>query len=247
MIPGFEDGLLGLSAGEEKVLSLVFPDDYQVADLKGAAVEFKVTVNSVSSQVLPEVNEEFFAGFGVEGADIGKFRSDVKENMEREKERVIKNRLKAEVLDALLERNPIDVPNALVASEIDALRQQAVQQYGGLSDKFDVKSLLPDHLFQARAHKRTALGLLVSDVVLKNKVKVDASRLRALVDSIAATYEDSESVVNYYYGNKELLAGVEAAVLEEQVVDLLLEKAVREDKAISYQELIKPIKESEQD
>lgn len=245
MIPGFEDGVVGMSAGEEKVLSLTFPEDYQVENLKGAEVEFTVTLHEVSERVLPELNDEFFAGFGVEEGGEEKFRADVKENMEREKERVIKNRLKTDVLDALLEKNPIDVPSSLVTAEVDVLRQQAAQQYGQLSGNLDIKSLLPDELFRERAQKRTALGLLVSDVVKSHGVKVDRDRVRSMVESIAATYEDAESVVEYYMSNRELLAGVEAAVLEELVVELLLEKAEISDKTVSYQELIKPAETQE--
>lgn len=245
MIPGFEDGILGMSAGEEKVLSLTFPEDYQVENLKGAEVEFTVTLQEVSERVLPELNDEFFAGFGVEEGGEEKFRADVKENMEREKERVIKNRLKTDVLDALLEKNPIDVPSSLVTAEVDVLRQQAAQQYGQLSGNLDIKSLLPDELFRERAQKRTALGLLVSDVVKSHGIKVDRDRVRSMVESIAATYEDPESVVEYYMSNRELLAGVEAAVLEELVVELLLEKAEMSDKTVSYQELIKPAETQE--
>lgn len=247
MIPGFEEGVIGMVAGEERVLSLTFPEDYQVEALKGAAAEFKVNLISVSAQVLPELNDAFFTAFGVTEGGEQSFRADVKENMEREKERVIKTRLKTEVLDALLAKNVIDVPSALVSSEIDALRQQAVQQYGKLSGNLDINSLLPDELFRARAKKRTALGLLVSDVVTKSSMVVDKDRLRALVESIASTYEDSDSVVNYYYSNRELLAGAEAAVLEEQVVDQLLEKASIEDRVVSYQELIKSPENSEED
>lgn len=246
MIPGFEDGIEGMSAGEEKTLDLTFPEDYQVDDLKGAAVQFKVTLNKVQGQVLPELNDEFFKSYGVAEGGEEKFRADVLENMQREKERVIKNRLKTEVLDALLDKNPIDTPAALVSSEIDALRQQAMQQYGRFSGDLDLKSLLPDDLFQARAAKRTALGLLVSEVVKANGIKVDADRLRAMVESIASTYEDPNSVIEYYYGNRELLSGAEAAVLEEQVVDVLLEKASVTEKTVSYQELIKPVEESQE-
>ncbi len=247
MIPGFESGIEGMAAGEERKLDLTFPEDYQVDSLKGAAVEFKITVNTVSEQVLPELNDEFFKSFGIEEGGEQRFRDDVKSNMERERDRVIKSRLKTEVLDALLERNPIDVPGSLVSAEIDALRQQAMEQYGKLSGSLDVKSLLPDELFSERATKRTALGLLVSELVTKNSIRVDKDRTRAMVEQIASTYEDSDSVVNYYMSNRELLSGVEAAVLEEQVVDLLLEKAVVEEKAVSYQELIKPEQDSKQD
>lgn len=245
MIPGFEDGIVGMSAGDTKVLNLTFPDDYQVESLKGAAAEFSVTLNSVSEQQLPELNEAFFASFGVTEGGVEKFRTDVRDNMEREKERMVKTKVKAQVLDALLEANTIDIPKALVQQEIDVLRQQAVQQYGQLSAKLDVRSLLPDDLFRKRAERRTALGLLISEVVSAQKITVDNDRVRKLVESIAATYEDPESVISYYYSNNDLLSGARAAVLEDQVVDYLLAKASVATKKVSYQELIKPENEGE--
>lgn len=246
MIPGFEDGITGMSAGESKVLSLTFPDDYQVDALKGAAVEFTVTLNSLSEQKLPELNEAFFASFGISEGGEEKFRADVRDNMEREKERMVKAKVKSQVLDALLDVNTIDTPKALVQQEIDVLRQQAVQQYGQLSSKLDVRSLLPDDLFRKRAEKRTALGLLISEIVSEQKITVDNERVRKLVESIAATYEDPDSVINYYYSNNDLLSGARAAVLEDQVVDYLLAKASVAAKKVSYQELIKPENDGEQ-
>lgn len=247
MIPGFEEGIVGMKAGDEKTLSLSFPEDYHEESLKGAAVEFKVTVNSVSEQKLPELNDEFFASFGVNDGGLEKFRADVRENMQREKDRVVKSKVKNQVLDALLEKNPVDVPKALVQSEIKALRQQTLQQYGQLDSNLDFSSLLPDNLFEERAQRRTALGLLISEVVTKEGMKVDKDRLKEMIEGIASTYEDPESVVNYYYGNKELLAGAEAAVLEDQVVDHLLSAAKVEAKTVSYQELIKPEQAPQED
>jgi trigger factor len=240
MIPGFEDGIVGMSAGETKVLPLTFPEDYQVESLKGAAVEFTITLNSVSEQKLPELTDTFFASFGITEGGLEKFRADVRENMEREKERMVKNKVKIQVLDALLDANQIETPKSLVQNEIDVLRQQAMQQYGQLSARLDVRSLLPDDLFRKQAERRTALGLLISEIVSQQKITVDNDRVRKLVESIASTYEDPESVINYYYSNNELLSGARAAVLEDQVVDYLVNKASVSTKKVSYQELVKP-------
>lgn len=240
MIPGFEEGIVGMKAGEEKVLSLTFPDDYQVENLKGADVEFKVTLNIVSERELPELDDKFFEAFNVSEGGLEAFKADVKVNMEREKDRFASNRLKSQVLNALMEANEIDVPSSLINGEVDVLRQQAIQQYGQLSDKLDVKALLPDELFIEKAKRRTTLGLLVAEVVTRNAIKPDQERLTSMIDEISSTYEDPRAVVDYYRSNRELMAGVEAAVLEDQVVDFLLEKASIEDKTVSYQELIKP-------
>ena len=154
MIPGFEAAIEGMSAGETKDVPLVFPADYHVDDLKGATVNFAITLNSVQAEQLPEVNDEFFKLFGITEGGLERFRKDVRDNMENEKNKAIKARLKTDVFDALLAANQFDVPKSLVAEEINALRSQALQQYGQLSAKLDVKSLLPDELFQAQVAPR---------------------------------------------------------------------------------------------
>lgn len=240
LIPGFESGIEGMSPDEEKTLALTFPEDYHVESLKGNEVEFKVSLKAVSERKLPEVDDAFFAVFGVNEGGIEAFKRDVKDNMEREKTKIVQNRVKTQVLDALLEANPdIEVPGSLVKDEVRALRQQALSQYGQMSDKLDMESLLPDELFKERAQRRVALGLLISDLVTKEGIRIDNDRLRGFIESVAATYEDPESVVSYYFSNQELLANAQAAVLEDQVVDHLLNKAKVEEKPTSYQQLIK--------
>lgn len=238
MIEGFEAGLVGLKASDEKTLNLTFPDDYQAEELQGAAVEFAVTVKGVEVQELPEINDELFAAFGVKEGGEEQFRKEVRENMENEKEKAAKNKLKTQIFDALVEANEIDVPGALVANEIAALRNQTAQQYGQLSDKIDLSTIFPDSMFEEQAKKRTHLGLLVSEVVSEKDLKADKDRVKEMVEGLASTYEDPQSVVNYYFGNEQLLAGVEAAVLEEQVVEQLVESASVTEKTVPYKELI---------
>lgn len=238
MIEGFESGLVGAKAGEERVLSLTFPEDYQAEELRGAAVEFAVTVKAVQVQELPEVDDEFFKIFGVAEGGEEQFRKEVRENMENEKDKAAKNSLKTQVFDALVAANELEVPKALVASEINALRNQMAQQYGQLSEKLDLSTIFPDSMFEEQAKKRTHLGLLVSEVVTKESLKADKDRVKSMIEGLAATYEDPQSVVNYYFGNEQLLAGVEAAVLEEQVVEKLVESAAVTEKTVPYKELI---------
>ena len=238
MIEGFESGLEGAKAGEERTLNLTFPEDYHAEELKGAAVEFAVTVKEVQVQELPELNEELFKRFGVEEGGEEQFRKEVRENMENEKAKAEKNRLKTQIFDALVAANEVEIPKALIASEINALRNQMAQQYGQLSDKIDLSQIFPDSMFEEQAKRRTHLGLLVSEVVSKEGIKADKDRVKEMVESLAATYEDPQSVVNYYFGNEQLLQGVEAAVLEEQVVEKLLEAAKVEEKQVPYKDLI---------
>lgn len=240
MIPGFEDGLVGLSAGDKKTLSLSFPEDYHAEELKGAAVEFAVTVNSVSEKVLPPLDEELLKKFGADHGDMAKFREDIVKNMERELATSVKNKVKTSVMDQLLEANKIDLPSALIASETDALREQMMQQFGGMQQNkdLDLKSLLPDDMFKEQAERRVGLGLLLSEVVKQNELTVDADKVTATIEELAATYDDPQEVINYYNQNPQLKSGIEASVLEDMVVDLILEKATVTDKPVSYEDAV---------
>lgn len=246
MIPGFEDGIVGLKAGEEKTLALSFPEDYHAEELKGAAVEFNVKVNTVSEQKLPELNDEFFAKFGVEEGGEAKFREDVKANMERELKNAAKSKLKNQVMDALIGAHELELPKALIAGEVEALRGQMMQQFGGqMPEGMDMSSLLPDEMFTEQAERRVSLGLIVGEIVKASDLKVDADRVRGMVEEMASTYQDPEEVVNYYYNNREMLASVESVVLEDQVVDHVLDVAKVTEQDSTYEEVIKPAQEAE--
>lgn len=239
MIPGFEEGIAGLRAGEQKVISVTFPEDYQAEELKGAAAQFAVTVNSVSEAQLPELKKEFFQKFGVEKGGEKQFRKEVKANMDRELANALKAKVKVQVMDALIASHTTEVPKALVANEIQVLRNQMLQRFGGQQQNFDVKTLLPDTMFQDEASRRVTLGLIVGEIVKSTKLKPDAKRVKIMIEEIASTYQEPKEVVEYYTGNQELMAGVESAVLEDQVVDHILSQAKVSEVQTSYDEIIK--------
>ncbi len=245
MIPGFEDGIAGMKAGEEKVVALTFPEDYQAEELQGAAVEFTIKVNTVSEQELPALDKEFFSKYGVESDDETQFRADVKKNMERELKNAAKTKLKNQVMDKLVEAHEVELPKALVAGEIEALRNQMMQQFGGAQPNMDLKSLLPDDMFTEQAERRVALGLIVGEVVKASEIKVDADRVREMVEEMASTYQDPEEVINYYYSNQQMLASVESVVLEDQVVDHIISSAKVTETESSYEDVIKPAQGAE--
>ncbi|MGE1153394.1 trigger factor [Pseudomonas kitaguniensis] len=243
MIPGFEDGLVGAKAGEERVLNLTFPADYQNLDLAGKAVEFTVTVNSVSEPKLPELNEAFFNQFGIKETGIEGFRTEVRKNMERELRQAIKSKVKNQVMDGLLAANPVEVPKALLSNEVDRLRVQAVQQFGG-----NIKpDQLPAELFEEQAKRRVVLGLVVAEVVKQFDLKPDEDRVREMIQEMASAYQEPEQVVSWYYKNDQQLNEVRSVVLEEQVVDTVLQKAKVTDKAVSYEEAVKPAEAAQAD
>lgn len=242
MIPGFEDGIIGLSAGDESVLKLKFPKDYHSEELKGKAVQFAVKVNSVSVKQVPEMDDEFFKLYGVESGGEEKFREDIEANMERELKNAIRTKIKNRVMDQLFKLNKVDVPDALVANEIIQLKQQMVQQFGG-GQQIDL-SMLPDDMFKEKAERRAALGVIVSEVVKVEALSPDEDKVRARIDEIASTYEQPQEVVDYYYSKPELLSSVEAVVLEDQVTELVLSKAKVKDETQPYDEVVKPDPES---
>ncbi|MCB1648193.1 MAG: trigger factor [Gammaproteobacteria bacterium] len=239
MIPGFEKGLLKKKAGDEVVLDLEFPEDYQNKDVAGKPVQFTVQINSASTPVLPELNDEFFAVFGIDEGGEEAFRKEVAANMNRELKNASKAKLKNRVMDALLKEHKIDLPLSLIKNEIDSLRQQALQQFGGGRKNID-PSMLPDELFKEQAERRIALGLILGEVIKVKELKADPDQVKSMVEDIASTYETPDEVVRWYYSNKDQLATVESSVLEDQAFDAILADAKVTEKKASYDDVIKP-------
>jgi len=244
MIEGFEDGLLKAKAGDEVTLDLTFPEDYRSTELAGKDVIFNVKINAVAEPVLPELDDEFFAAFGVEDGGQKAFRSEVRDNMERELRRASRNRIKSELMDVLIEKHPVDLPQSLVAGEINTLRQQAMQQFGQGAQNLD-PSMLPDELFREQAGKRVALGLILGEVIKKRNLRADPAKVRESIEDVASTYEQPEQVVAWYYNNQEQLQAMESAVLEDQVFDIILDEAKVSQRDVSYDELMNPPKDDE--
>ncbi len=233
--PALDGDRVGVAAGEERVLELTFPDNYHAEHLKGKAASFAVTVQAVAEPRLPEVDAEFAKAFGIEDGDLERFRQDVHANMRRELKQRIDAHLKSQVMDLLLETNPIEIPRSLVAQEIQTLKGQMRKNIRG-----NTQIELPDSLFEDNARRRVALGLVLAKVVQANDLKPDPERVREVVEDLASTYEDPQEVVDFYYASKERLASVEAMALEGHVVDWVMTQVRVEDEPMSFQELMGP-------
>lgn len=236
MIPGFEDGLVGAQAGDERRLDLQFPDEYHAEHLKGKPVVFEVRVGEVAEGVLPEVDAELAKQFGVADGDLDKFHADVRQNMERELKERVEARVKNQAMDLLLEANQIDLPSVLITQETKALKDQMRQNMNMGASSFE----LPDELFQDQARRRVALSLIIAEVIKANDINVDQDRVREAVEDMASTYEQPQEVIDYYYSKKEHLVSVESLTLENQVVDWVLDQAIVEDEVTTFQELTAP-------
>ncbi|WP_462329897.1 trigger factor [Thiohalocapsa halophila] len=230
-IPGFEEQLEGASAGDERVVEVTFPEDYQNSELAGRAAQFQVSVEAVAEPHLPDLDADFMTAFGIEDGDFERFRADVRANMERELKQRIQSNVKSQVMDALLEANPVDLPAALINEEIQSLKQQTLQSAGGV----DID--LPNELFAESAARRVKLGLVVAEVVKRYELKPSEERVRELVEELAATYERPEDFIRYHYADQQRLAAVESLAVEELVVERMLETAEVEEESSSFDAL----------
>ena len=223
MIPGFEDNIIGAKAGQDVVAEVTFPEDYHAEALKGKAATFDIKINKVEAQQLPKLDDEFAVLFGVKEGGIKELKEEVRKNMERELAQTLKARVKEQVLSGLVEANDVTLPKALIDQEIDVLRQQALQRFGGQFGKNTPE--LPADLFADNAKRRVTIGLLLGEVIKQNELKVDDARVTALIETAASAYGDPQEVVEYYNSNKELMDQMRNVALEEQAIDLILEKA----------------------
>ena len=235
MIPGFEEGIVGHKAGETFTIDVKFPDDYHAETLKGKDAKFEIVLKKVETRELPELTEEFIKRFGVEDGSVAGLRTEVRKNMDRELKGAIRNRIKSQAIDGLVAANEIDVPAALVDSEIDVLRRQAAQRFGGNEQQ---ALELPRELFEEQAKRRVVVGLLLGEVIRTHELKADEARVNTMIEEMASAYEDPQEVIEFYSKNNELMNNMRNVALEEQAVEAVLAKAKVTDKATNFQELM---------
>lgn len=240
MLPDFEKGVKGMKAGESKDVEVVFPDDYN-EDLGGKTAVFKITAKTVSEALLPDIDEDFIKSFGIESGAKDELFSEVRSNLETNLENQLSSSLRQRVFDALFEQNDTEIPLKMVQEEAGRMAQEQKNQM--LMQGIDEKLLenLPTPEFETmkpQAEKRVALGLLMMEVIKNNDLKPDESRVNKRIEKMAVSYEDPTEFIEYYKTNQEALSQVQSIVLEEQVVDLLLEKADVEIEKIDAAELL---------
>ena len=239
MIPGFEKEITGMKAGEEKTIKVTFPEDYHAENLKGKEAEFDIVVHKTEGSVLPDVDEEFAKLFGVEEGGVDALRAEVSKNMTRELTQAVKGKVKEQVIEGLLAGHEVGLPSALVAQEVDVLRQQAMQRFQGQMDPKNLPEL-PSEMFTEQAERRVKIGLLLGEVIKVNEIKVDNAKVDELIATAASAYEDPKEVIEYYANNKELMQQMQNVALEEQAVEFLVEKADVSSKKASFKDIMNP-------
>ncbi|WP_458734728.1 trigger factor [Zobellella taiwanensis] len=236
MIPGFEDGLLGKKVGDDFTIEVTFPEEYHAENLKGKPAQFAIALTKVEAQQLPELTEEFVQRFGIADGSVEGLKAEVRKNMERELAQALKASVKEQVIDGLLAQNPVDVPKSLIDGEIDNLRKQALQRFGGMDPKNAPQ--LPAELFQEQAERRVRVGLLLGEVIKQNEIKADDAKVQEIIASMASAYEDPAEVVAYYNENQQLLESVRNLAIEDQAIEFVLAQAQVTEKQVGFDDVM---------
>ncbi len=239
MLKDFEEGLVGMKVGEEKTVDVAFPENYHAENLKGKTAQFKLTMKQVQEPVLPELDADFIKRFGVDDGSIDSFRAEVRKNMRRELGNAIKTQVKQQVMDGLAQLHEIDIPAALVEDEIRYIREEFSQNTGASADN------MPAELFQPQAERRVKLGLLVGEIIRQNNMQRDPARVEAMLENLASTYEEPQALKDYYRSNRQAMQTIEAAVMEEMIVEWVLEKANVTDETRDFDSIMNPNKQAQ--
>ncbi len=235
MLPEFESALPGSRAGDARTATVTFPEDYPGTAVAGKTAEFSVTVKTVSHPRLPEVDESFVKGLGVEEGTEEALRAEVRKNLERELKDRIRANVKNQVMEKLVSLNPIEVPTQLAEEEADRVIESTRARFAaqGMKDvPVDREKVMPE------ARRRVALGLIIHQVVRSNELKTDDSKVRERVEEMASSYERPEEFVQWHYADRSRLANIEAMVLEDQVVEFLLTSAEVVDEPVAFQDFV---------
>jgi trigger factor len=234
MLAQLEQGLAGASVGESRDVGVDFPADYRATELAGKHAVFKVDVKSVEEPTLPALDDEFCTAFGVTEGGVAKLREDVRANMQRELEQSLRNRNKAAVMDKLYQANPVDVPNALLESQIRDMQIEEMRRTGAK----DVSQAPPREPFIEPARRRIALGLLINEIVRREKIVLDPARSNARLDEMVGAYGDPAALKRAYLQNADAMRQVQSLALEDQVTDFILAHARVHDTQHTFKELM---------
>jgi len=237
MLPDFEAGLSGVSAGGKKSFQVLFPADYPGKEVAGKTANFEVGVSKVEAPKLPEVDADFAKSLGVVEGDIKKMREEVRANVEREIRKRVENEVKQKVMEALIDTSPLELPKSLVEAEMQRMVHQTRADLESRGVKLEKLPVNPEAI-EAQARRRVTLGLIVGELVKAHGLGAKPEQVRALVTEYAQTYEQPFEVVKWVYSEPQRLSEFEGLAVESNVVNWALERAKVEEKAISFDELM---------
>lgn len=237
MLPEFESGLNGVSAGEQKTFAVTFPSDYAGKDVAGKTASFEVNVKKVEAPKPPAIDAEFAKSLGVADGDTAKMREEIKANVEREVKKRVESEVKQKIMQSLIDSTALELPKSLVEIELQRMVQQARAELESRGVKLDKLPVNPEALEQ-QARRRVTLGLILGELVKAHGLAAKPEQVRALVTEHAQTYEQPFEVVRWVYSEPQRLSEFEGLAIESNVVNWVLERAKVEDKTISFDELM---------
>ena len=237
MIPGFEEQIIGMKAAESKDIEVTFPDDYQAENLKGQKVMFKIKMKEVSEVKLPNLDEEFFKSINMDVKTKAEFEKKIEEQLQTDLKTNLKTKTKQRIFDAFESSNQIDIPQSMIISEANNLRNNTAQQMGLDIGKLE-EDQFPIDNFKENALKRVRLGVLINKLIEENNISVDNDTLKKEIEDKSKSFKDPEQYVNWIYGNEEHLKNIESLVLEDKVAEYLEDKSKVEEETLSFEEVV---------
>jgi trigger factor len=238
MLPQFDLGVRGMKVGQSKTFPVQFPADYQGSDVAGKEADFMVTMTKAEVPHLPAVDEAFARALGIAEGTVEALRADVKKNLEREVKFRVLARNKAAVLDAIAANAELDIPEALVTSELERMVEAARADLKQRGIKDADKAPIPGELFKPQAERRVRLGLVVAELVRANNLQARPEQLQAHIDEVSQSYEKPAEVKRYYLSDRQRMSEVEAVVIENNVTEFVLARAQVTDKVLPFDELM---------
>jgi trigger factor len=238
MLKEFEEASRGMKAGESKTFPLAFPADYHGKDVASKTADFLVTVKKIEAAHLPEVNEALAKSLGIEDATVEGLQADIKKNLEREVKFRLLARNKNAVMEALVAKAELDLPNASIQAEMQRLLEGARADLKQRGIKDADKVAIPEDVFRPQAERRVRLGLVVAELVRSNSLQATMDQIKAHVQELASSYEKPADVERWYFSDQQRLAEVEGIVLENNVTEFVMSKAKITEKSVSFDELM---------
>lgn len=243
MIPGFEDELLGVKAGDERQINVTFPKDYHAAALAGKKAVFDIKVHKVSEPELSALDDEFAKTVGVDGGLAG-LKAEIQKTMERELNQSVRFKNREHVFAEFLKHNAVELPKTMVSAEFDRIKSQTKEMLQQRTGDVDPDVSEHEDNFQQLAERRVALSILLGEFVKQYQIETDKELVKQLVEEVAGGYHQPQQVIDWYYRNKEQLAQIESAAIEQQVVEKIYSEATVAEKKLPYEEAVKPEEES---
>ena len=233
LIPGFEEGLIGLKSGEDVKLDITFPDDYQDKKLASKPVVFDITVKEVLEPEVSEINEEFVKKLGIDDGKIETLHSKIKDGMKKDAETLIESHMKKIVIAELSKSQKLEVPKSLVQEEIHRIDKE-----NNPNGEVKMTHEDMDKLYSKEATDRVKAGLLLREIINNEKFKITQQNISDWIDTVSRGHNNRSEVENYYMNNAEAKKNMESVILENLAIKWIINNAEVSEKSFSFDALM---------